>query len=152
MTADTSLVFREGMSAMDFATVREWLANSYWVPGIERETIEHASCHSALVLGAFQEGTQVGFLRVVSDKSRFAYVCDVIVAETARGQGIARAMVQHVLNHHDFATVRTWTLATRDAHGVYAPLGFQTMDAPESRSETWMVLRRGPSWTDAPAS
>lgn len=138
---------RDGMSAMDFSTVREWLSRTYWTPGIARELIERAATNSALVIGAFAEdGPQVGFMRVVSDKVRFAYLCDVIVDESWRGRGVARAMVRHALDHPDFATVRTWTLATRDAHGVYGTLGFKPMSAPESRPESWMVLRRGEQW------
>ncbi len=141
------ITLREGMAAMDFPRVREWLAASYWTPGIEQETIEHASRHSALVIGAFDAaGVQVAFMRVVSDCARFAYLCDVIVDPAQRGQGIARLMVQHVLEHPALATVRTWTLATRDAHGVYAPLGFKPITVPESRPETWMVMRRGQGW------
>lgn len=138
---------RDGMSAMDFPTVREWLARTYWTPGIACEVIERAAANSALVLGAFAEhGAQIGFMRVVSDKVRFGYLCDVIVDEPWRGRGVARAMVRHALDHSEFATVRTWTLATRDAHGVYGALGFKPMSDPESRPEAWMVLRRGEQW------
>lgn len=146
------VTIREGMAAMDFAAVREWLARSYWTPGIEREVIERAALNSALVIGAFApEGVQAGFMRVVSDKVRFAYLCDVIVADEWRGRGVGRTMVQHALEHPELSTVRTWTLATRDAHGVYEPLGFKPMSHPESRAETWMVLRRGASWADEAA-
>ena len=147
-----SVIIREGITAMAFTTVREWLARSYWTPGIEREVIERASRNSALVIGAFSEdGAQAGFMRVVSDKVRFAYLCDVIVADEWRGRGVARRMVRHALDHPELMTVRTWTLATRDAHGVYEPLGFKPMSHPESRAETWMVLRRGQSWADESA-
>ena len=147
------VIIREGITAMDFATLREWLARSYWTPGIEREVIERASRNSALVIGAFaDDGAQVGFMRVVSDKVRFAYLCDVIVADDWRGRGVARAMVRRALDHPELATVRTWTLATRDAHGVYEPLGFKPMDHPESRAETWMVLRRGQPWAEPESS
>ena len=141
------VTIREGMEAMDFSAVREWLAKSYWTQGIAREVIERASQNSALVIGAFAgDGSQAGFMRVVSDKTRFAYLCDVIVDEAWRGRGVARAMVRHALDHPELATVRTWTLATRDAHGVYEPLGFLPMSEPESRPQTWMVLRRGEQW------
>lgn len=142
-----SPIICEGIERMDFPRVREWLAASYWTPGISQETVEHACLHSALVIGAFVEGgPQVGFMRVVSDCTRFAYLCDVIVAPDWRGMGVARQMVRHVLEHPALATVRTWTLATKDAHGVYEPLGFKLMSAPESRAETWMVMRRGQGW------
>jgi len=144
---ETGFSIREGMDTMDFSAVRGWLARSYWTPGIERAVIERAAANSALVIGAFAAGgEQIGFMRVVSDKVRFAYLCDVIVDEAWRGHGVGRAMVTHALDHPEFATVRTWTLATRDAHGVYAALGFKPMSDPESRPQSWMVLRRGEQW------
>lgn len=82
---------------------------------------------------------QAGFLRVISDKSRFAYLCDVWVDEPHRGRGVARRMVQCALDHPDFATVN-WLLATLDAHGVYAKLGFSPLTNPER----YMAWRRNP--------
>ena len=128
---------------MDFARVHSWLSATYWTPGIARERVEYAARNSALVVGAFApEGLQVGFARVVSDNARFAYLCDVVVEESHRNRGVARAMVKHAMNHPDFATVGVWTLATRDAHGVYAELGFLPITDPASRPADWMVLRR----------
>ena len=54
-----------------------------------------------------------------------------------RGQGIARTMVQFALDHPDFTTVN-WLLATADAHGVYAKLGFTQLTNPER----WMSKGR----------
>jgi len=134
---------REGLAKMDFARVQALLAATYWVPGIGRDRVERAASHSALVIGAFApDGVQVGYARVISDKSRFAYICDVVVDEGHRGRGLGRAMARFALEHPDFVTVTTWTLSTRDAHGVYAPLGFLPVTEPVSRPEDWMVLRR----------
>ena len=142
---------REGIEAMDFSRVHGWLAACYWSPDIARETVERGARHSALVIGMFTAaGVQVGYARVVSDCTRFAYICDVIVDDAYRGRGIGRSMVRHALAHPELATVKTWTLATRDAHGVYAPLGFKPMTDPESRSESWMVRRVTPPETETP--
>ena len=141
----TGYTIREGLDAQDFARVHAWLAATYWTPGIARERVEHAARHSALVLGAFVEGgEQVGFTRVVSDKSRFAYLCDVVVDEAHRRRGIAKALVRYALAHPELATVSSWMLATRDAHTVYAPLGFLPVTDPVSRPADWMLLRRTP--------
>ena len=141
MTGDYT--FREGFAAMDFSRVHGWLAASYWTPAVSRERVERAAANSAMVLGVFAaDGSQVAYARVISDKTRFAYFCDVIVDESHRGRGIGRAMVKYVLDHPDFATVVTWTLATRDAHGVYASIGFLPVTDPASKPQTWMVLRR----------
>ena len=94
------------------------------------DRIKRGAANSALVLGAYVGTEQVGFLRVVSDKSRFAYICDVWVDEKHRGKGIARQMVSYALAHPDFSTVN-WLLATVDAHKVYSKLGFQALPNPE---------------------
>jgi mannose-6-phosphate isomerase-like protein (cupin superfamily) len=57
-------------------------------------------------------------------------------------------MVRHALEHPDFATISNWMLAKRDAHGVYASLGFQPIADPASRPADWMICRRvKPAWT-----
>lgn len=138
-----AFTIREGIEAMDFERVHAWLAATYWTPGIARETVERAARHSAMVIGTFNaDDIQIGYARIVSDNTRFAYLCDVIVDDAHRCGGIGRAMVRHLLEHPEFATVRTWTLATRDAHTVYAPLGFLPVVDPVNRPEDWMVLRR----------
>jgi len=123
----------EDIERIDWKRVHEWLASSYWTPGIPLERVRRGGENSALVLGAYKNGEQVGYLRVVSDKTRFAYLCDVWVEEKHRGKGLARRMVQVALEHPDFAAVN-WLLATLDAHGVYAKLGF----TPLSNPERWM--------------
>ncbi len=142
MELTNGYVICEGMDCVDFERVQAWLTSSYWTPGISRERIEHGSRHSALVLGVFApDGTQAGFARVVSDKSRFAYLCDVWVDEAHRNRGLARALVRYALEHPDFATITNWTLGTKDAQGVYEALGFKDIREPGAYPNTWMVRR-----------
>lgn len=122
-------VIEEGQSRIDWARVHAWLTGSYWSPCITRERVERAAQQSTLVLGAFRGQEQVGYLRVVSDKTRFAYICDVWVDEAHRRRGLARAMIRHAMEHPEFSTV-SWLLATVDAHEVYAPLGFSPLEEP----------------------
>jgi GNAT superfamily N-acetyltransferase len=58
-------------------------------------------------------------------------VADVYVDEAHRGRGIARAMVGFALDHPQLSDVTRWMLATRDAHGVYAALGFAAPADPD---------------------
>jgi GNAT superfamily N-acetyltransferase len=144
-TMNQNYQIQEGVDVMDFTRVHAWLTASYWVPGIARETVEREARNSALVIGAFAaDGSQIGYARVISDKSRMAYLADVVVEEAHRGRGVARAMVQYAIDHPELATVTIWTLLTRDAHGVYAPLGFRPITAPESTPDRWMVWRKRP--------
>jgi GNAT superfamily N-acetyltransferase len=127
----------EGLERVDFGRVHGWLSSTYWSPGVAREKVERAAHNSSLVVGAYADGEQVGYLRVVSDKATFAWICDVYVDEAHRGKGIARAMVSYALNHPDHQGLRRWLLATADAHGIYAECGFKPLDNPER----WMFLR-----------
>ena len=135
----THMVTPHGMYAidddqarLDFATVHAWLTETYWSPGITREKVEQAARHSAVVAGVYcPQGQQVGYCRAVSDRTRFAWLADVYVHPEHRGRGVARAMVSFLLNHPDLIDVGGWWLATLDAHGVYASLGFTAPAHPE---------------------
>jgi len=125
---------------MDFDLVHAWLTNTYWSPGIERAKVEKAARLSALVIGAFDGPVQVGYTRIISDKTTFAWVCDVYVEESVRGHGIARAMLRLALEHPEFQGLRRWALATKDAHAVYAGCGFEALPEPDR----WMIRLQKP--------
>jgi ribosomal protein S18 acetylase RimI-like enzyme len=132
------IILKDGVDAMDFVKVTALLATSYWVPGIKLEEVQTSALNSALVVGAFlTDGTQVGYGRVVSDKTRFAYFMDVIVDPAYRKQGIGRRMVGHSMAHPDLKDVYQWVLITKDAHGVYDKLGFKPLAQPVN----WMEIR-----------
>jgi GNAT superfamily N-acetyltransferase len=122
--------------------VYPWLFGSYWSPNIRREVVERAFANS-LVASAFANGRQIGVARVVTDQATFAWLCDVYVDEAWRGHGIASALVKTLVEDPRMATLRRWCLATRDAHAVYRPFGFEPVDAtilmqllPDSRAWT----------------
>ena len=122
---------------LDFAVVHEYLANrSYWVPGIAREKVERAAAHS-LCFGVYEatSSQQIGYARVVTDYTLFAYLCDVFILEGFRGFGLGKWLVQTVLAHPDIPNPRRWLLATKDAHGLYAQNGFVELPEPTR----WMV-------------
>jgi GNAT superfamily N-acetyltransferase len=116
---------------LDFDAVQKWLSGTYWCPGATRENVERAARHSAVVVGAYAAGVQVGYCRAVSDCTRFAWVADVFVDAAHRGRGLGRAMVRFLLEHPELEGVTLWLLGTRDAHGVYAEVGFEPLRYPE---------------------
>lgn len=103
--------------------VYPWLRDAYWSPGIRRDVVESAFAHS-IVAGAYADdgGAQIAIARVVSDQATFAWLCDVFVDPA---HGIAKALVRALLDDPRFATVRRWSLGTRDAHAIYRELGFE---------------------------
>jgi GNAT superfamily N-acetyltransferase len=119
---------------IDFDLAYEWLAATYWGAATTRETFDCAAANCFCV-AAFVDGEQRGFARAITDYATFAWVSDVVVATEARGQGIGRAMVRHMLDHPRLQGLRRWNLNTRDAQGVYAPLGFSRVTDPGAYME-----------------
>ncbi|MBN8831372.1 MAG: GNAT family N-acetyltransferase [Sphingomonadales bacterium] len=128
------IALSDDKSRLDVARIHGWLASSYWSPGIARDLVERAIAGSHC-LGAYRDGEQVGFARMITDHATFAWLADVWVDESARGQGIGRSMVRWFLDHPDFAGLRRIGLTTVDAHGVYAALGFTPLLRPERYME-----------------
>jgi GNAT superfamily N-acetyltransferase len=123
--------------ALRIDDIQSMLSKVFWSPGITKTEIFKGIENSALVVGAYTEtGQQIGFLRVVSDKVRFAYVMDVVVHEDYRRQGVGQAMVQFALSHSELKDVYQWLLLTLDAHGVYQKCGFVPLKSPEN----WMSI------------
>lgn len=70
---------------LDIELIYSVVASTYWAKGISF-SIFKKSLENSLVFGAYDEhNKQVGFARVVTDKSTFAYLCDVFVLENFRG-------------------------------------------------------------------
>ncbi len=120
---------------LDGAAVHAFLTKAYWCAGISRTLLDRALANS-LCFGLYHRGReQVGLSRVVTDYSTFAYLCDVYVLESHRGKGLGHWMVECVMTHPDLQNLRRFTLATRDAHGIYAAFGFASPKAPERQME-----------------
>lgn len=129
------IMIREGIENMDMDRVTELLSRAHWCRGIGKWEVERGAQNAALVVGAFADGQQVGFCRVISDCTRFAYLSDVYVDEQWRGHGIAKRMVDHVLGHESMALVYQWMLRTTDAQALYRKLGFQAVAEPHKIME-----------------
>jgi GNAT superfamily N-acetyltransferase len=114
---------------------------SYWAHGLDRGVMERAIAGSLPVAAYTGDGALVGFARAVTDGAVFAYLRDVFVLAPHRGEGLGRALSAALLEHPDLSTVRNWMLATKDAHGVYATLGF----GPHADPSTLMQKRRVPN-------
>ena len=122
-------------SRLDVAMIHAFLANhSYWVPGISRSSVEKCIKHS-LCFGAYAEGRQIAFARVVTDYVRYAHLLDVFVLPGFRGRGISKLLMSEVLAHTELRTIMRFTLCNHDAHGLYAQYGFTSPVNPEMQME-----------------
>lgn len=123
-----ALEITSDLSALDFETTSALLKASYW--GGERTDELHrlAFANSVCVI-ALIAGKQVGFARASGDRALFARISDVIVWPDHRGKGIGKALVRALLDHPELAGVNHWSLATSDAHDLYAQFGFRSIDS-----------------------
>jgi GNAT superfamily N-acetyltransferase len=126
--------YDDDKARLQIARIHAWLAASYWSPGIERALVERAIAGSHC-LGAYEDGQQVGYARMITDHATFGWLADVWVEESVRGQGIGRQMVRWFVDHPDFAGIRRLALVTADAHGVYESVGFNALLRPERYME-----------------
>jgi GNAT superfamily N-acetyltransferase len=116
---------------VDLDVVHRYLSEeSYWAKGITRELVVRSIAHS-LPFSAFDGDAQVGFARVITDRTTFAYLADVFVLPSHRGRGIAKLLMEAILAHPELQGLRRWSLVTRDAHALYAQFGFTPLDLPE---------------------
>jgi GNAT superfamily N-acetyltransferase len=119
---------------IDVDVVHGFLRETYWSPGIPRETVARAIAGS-LNFGIYRGDEQAGFARVATDYATFGYVMDVFVLPAHRGKGLSVWLMQTILAHPRLQGFRMWRLATRDAHGVYEKVGFRRVAHPENLME-----------------
>jgi GNAT superfamily N-acetyltransferase len=139
-TTQGSIVVTTDRARLDLAVIHGFLTASYWARGIPRETVARSMEHS-LCFGAFDGDRQVGFARVISDRATYAYVCDVFALESDRKRGIGKSLMAAIMAHPELQGLRRWTLATRDAHGLYRQFGFGAPAYPDRQME---ILDRTP--------
>jgi GNAT superfamily N-acetyltransferase len=115
---------------LDLDVVHGYLRTAYWSPGVPREVVERAVANS-VVAGLYDaDGRQVGFARAVTDRATFAWIADVFVLESERGNGLGRFVVETLLAHPDLQGLRRLMLATADAHDLYRSYGFSDLSEP----------------------
>jgi GNAT superfamily N-acetyltransferase len=115
---------------LDISFIQQFLSSSYWAAEIPEEVVRSA-CNHSLCFGIYDGNDQVGFGRVVTDYTTFAFVADVFVLEQHRGKGLATWLLECMQRHPQLQGLRRWMLATRDAHDLYAKHGFTPLKNPD---------------------
>jgi len=118
-------------SRMSFDTVfRRLHEEAYWSAGRERSVIERSWRNSSPYAILTEDGTTIGFARVVTDEATFAWIADVFIESTHRGLGLGTWMMGALVEHWRARGVPRLLLATRDAHEVYQKVGFAPLAHP----------------------
>lgn len=116
---------------LDLGVIHGYLANeSYWAEKIPPEVVAQAIEHS-LNFGLYvNTGEQIGYARVITDFTTFAYLCDVFVLPKYRGKGLAKWLMASVMAQPDLQNLRRFMLMTKDAHRLYTRYGFAPVKDP----------------------
>ncbi|QJD77929.1 GNAT family N-acetyltransferase [Spirosoma rhododendri] len=118
-------------SRLDLNLVHQFLSQeSYWAKNMPMELVRKAVDNS-LCFGVYLADQQVGFARVITDYTTFAYLSDVFVVKEHRGKGLSKRLVQYIVDYPDLQGLRRWTLVTVDAHTLYEQFGFTFPDDPK---------------------
>ncbi len=109
-------------------SVKHLIEQTYWASNRPLDTIA-ASIENSICFGAFDSDSDelLGFARIVTDFHTCYYLCDVIVDECHRGNGIGKALVSTITSDKRFDTLEG-LLITRDAHGLYSQYGFESKE------------------------
>jgi N-acetylglutamate synthase-like GNAT family acetyltransferase len=123
---------------LDVEVIHKFLAeDSYWSLGVPRSTVERAIANS-LCFGVYDRAGQIGFARVVTDRSTFALLADLFILDQHRGKGLSKWLMRCIVEHQDLQGLRRLLLLTSDAHGLYSQFGFEPLGNPSRFME---VLR-----------
>jgi ribosomal protein S18 acetylase RimI-like enzyme len=119
----SSIEITTDTSRIDVDAALALLRQTYWAKDMPREKLAKALEHS-LCFGMLSDDTLVGLARVVTDRATFAYLTDVIIEPSLRGQGLAHRLMEEILGHPDLQGLRRFALLTTDAMRLYEAFGF----------------------------
>jgi N-acetylglutamate synthase-like GNAT family acetyltransferase len=117
------IIISDDKSKLDVGLIHKFLTSSYWAEGRTIEQVKNSIEHS-ICFGVYKDDIQIGFARVLTDCTVFAYLMDVFILEEFRGNGFSKLLLNTIFMDDRFKSVKKWMLATKDAHSLYAQFGF----------------------------
>jgi GNAT superfamily N-acetyltransferase len=147
MTTNGNFTISTDKSKLDIDYIHGFLSTIYWAKNIPKEIVQR-SIDGSFCFGVYDGEKQIGFARLVTDYATFGYLGDVFIDESYRGKGLGKWLVQTILDYPELQGLRRWLLATRDAHSLYAGVGFTALTNPER----FMHIHKPDIYTDPAAS
>jgi GNAT superfamily N-acetyltransferase len=129
MTDQEGISVSTDKTRLDIGLIHSFLTTTYWAKGRTLEQVK-ATIEYSVCFGLYVDGAQVGFARVATDRTVFAYIMDVFILESHRGQGLGKLLFSEIVTCDALKHVPNWLLATDDAHGLYAQFGFAPLSRP----------------------
>ncbi|TGB03972.1 GNAT family N-acetyltransferase [Halobacillus salinus] len=118
----------------DFQTVQQLNEEEGWNNLVEKN--EETLCswlNSEPALIALDGNEVIGYLRGLTDGATTLYVCELLVKESYRKQGIAERLVR--LAHECYPSTRIEMIATQQSQGYYESRGYRAFYGFRKASE-----------------
>lgn len=115
---------------INLPTVYEFLKTTYWATDRSFQQVED-SIKNSLCFGVYDQTNQIGFARVISDYTTFAYLADVFILPSYRNRGLGKWLLDSIVNIELLKNVGSWLLLTNDTQQLYEQVGFVTYPYPE---------------------
>jgi len=126
---------------LQLEVIHKFLASSYWAKDIPLKVVK-SSVENSFCFGVYKYENQIGFARLITDYTTFAYLADVFILEEYRGKGLSKWLMEVMLSFPELHGLRAWMLKTKDAHGLYKQFGFDKPKYPERVME-YSPLKKG---------
>ena len=113
------------------------LKECFWSKSIPIEYVTRFIDHS-LCFGIYQNTDKelVGFGRVITDYTTYAYICDIIIDSRHRKKGLGSTLVKSIINYPELQGLKTWSLrTTTEAKKIYEKCGFKVANHPDTQFE-----------------
>lgn len=114
--------------------IHQFLTESYWAKGRTidevKKSIEHCLC-----FGVYLYEKQIGFARIATDYTVFAYLMDIFILPTHRRKGYSKQLMKAINNEPQLKSCKVWMLKTADAHNLYKQFGYRELAQPEKVME-----------------
>ena len=121
-------------SRLDVPFIQDFLKDIYWAAGRTISEVQ-TTIDASVCFGIYRDGRQIGFARAITDYVVFAYVMDVFITPSERGNGYSSQLIEAMLAEPQLQHVKIWRLATTDAHFLYEKFGFRPLAHPEKMME-----------------
>jgi len=103
--------------------------NEWWTNERSKDEVIKMLQNSTLVFGIVENNELVAFSRVLSDKVYKAFIFDVIVRSDFRNKGLAKVLMENILNHEELKEVKTFELYCKEEMiGFYRKFGFKKVE------------------------
>ena len=120
---------------IDMSSVHAFISNeSYWAKNIPLDVLSN-SIKNSLTFSMLHNSNQIGFARVITDFSTFAYLADVYIIQEYRKRGLSKWLLKTIVEFPELQGLRRWMLMTLDAQELYKKYGFKNLKYPERAME-----------------